>query len=193
MREVFERSEFRQDRSWIERLLDWIARQLSRLGGGGGTAPAYGGALGNVVMWIALTILVVFLVALAWYVVRNRRSFRRHKPVAEEVDVTEQLTPKEWRSAAEAHEAAGEWKEAIRCRYRELVARLVQRGVAPPQPGRTTGELRVDVAGSAPAAGSDFDRATLLFELPWYADAPTGPDENQRFRELAERVMEETR
>jgi hypothetical protein len=74
-------------------------------------------------------------------------------------------------------------------RYRELVAELVDRAVVGSVPGRTTGELRADVAANAAGVDAVFSEATLLFELPWYADAPTGPEQNARFKQLAAAVL----
>lgn len=191
MRDIFERSEFARERSWWERFLDWLSRRLGDVGGDGATvAPGWGGALADIVVWVVLAVLVVALALLIRTVVRNRLPRRRRRRAEVVVEVTEQRSTAEWRASAEQHEAVGAWKEAIRCRYRELVARLVADGVADPRPGRTTGELRGDVNGTAPGAAPEFDRATELFEMPWYADAPTGPAENEEFRTLAERVVE---
>jgi hypothetical protein len=65
----------------------------------------------------------------------------------------------------------------------------VDGGVLSSEPGRTTGELRAELAGTLPVAAGWFDEATTLFELPWYADAHTGPDERRRFAELATSVV----
>jgi hypothetical protein len=96
----------------------------------------------------------------------------------------------DWRTAAERCESAGDWKEAIRCRYRVLVSELVERQVVGDAPGRTAGEYRREVAGGIPDAAPPFDEATELFERAWYADEPTGPDENRSIRALTERVVE---
>ncbi len=191
MREIFERSEFRRSKSWIERVLDWIGRHLSpgEVSGGSG----WGGSIGPVVGWVAIVLLAIGLAVLIWYVIRNftPRAKKVKKRQLTDVEIEELRTASEWASDADRLEASGDWKEAIRCRYRELVARLVDAGVAAPHAGRTTGELRIDVAERAPEVGTEFSRATGLFELPWYADVPTGRDENAEFKALAARVLEE--
>ena len=55
--------------------------------------------------------------------------------------------------------------------------------------GHTTGEYRADVAVALPDAAAEFAGASELFERAWYGDQPTGPDENARFRELADAVV----
>lgn len=191
MREIFERSEFRRSKSWIERVLDWLGRHLSP--GEATAAPGWGGSIGAIVGWVAIVLLAIGLAVLVWYVVRNYspRAKKVKKDKVADVEIDELRTAREWASDADRLEATGDWKEAIRCRYRELVARLVDAGVAAPQAGRTTGELRVDVVERAPSVGTEFSRATGLFELPWYADVPTGPEENAEFKTLAARVLEE--
>lgn len=191
MREIFERSEFQRSKSLVERILDWIARRFGGPSDAAVGGSAWGGAVADIVLWVVLALLAVGLVLLIVQVVRNRRpkAKKTGKPPAD-VEVEEQRSASEWSSEAERLEADGRWKEAIRCRYRELVARLVDAGVAVPLAGRTTGELRSDVAGKAPEAAPEFSQATGLFELPWYADAPTGPVESEQFKALAADVLE---
>jgi hypothetical protein len=70
-------------------------------------------------------------------------------------------------------------------RYRELVTALVDDHVLADVPGRTSGEYRLEYAGARPARADEFAEATDLFERAWYGAEPTGPEENQRFRELS--------
>ena len=71
---------------------------------------------------------------------------------------------------------------ALRARYRQLVRTLVDRRQLPDIAGRTTGELREDLARTTPDAGEAFDTASLLFELAWYAHVPTGAEQSAQFR-----------
>jgi hypothetical protein len=97
--------------------------------------------------------------------------------------------PAEWRADAEAAERAGQWRQALRCRYRALVAELADRGLVEEVAGRTAGEYRAEVAGAAPAVAAPFAGATELFERAWYGEAPTGQDEAARFRGLSDEVL----
>jgi hypothetical protein len=72
-----------------------------------------------------------------------------------------------------------------------MVADLVDAEVVPEIPGRTVGEHRADVTASVPSATNDFAGAAELFEEAWYGEIDTGPAENQRFRSLADHVVEE--
>ena len=72
-----------------------------------------------------------------------------------------------------------------------LVAELAGRGVLDDLPGKTTGEERVEVAQAMPSAGEQFREATTLFDDAWYGDAPTGPAEAARLKDLSQAVLEE--
>ena len=99
---------------------------------------------------------------------------------------------RDWRAEAEALEGAGEWRPALRARYRSLVADLAARGLLDEVPGRTAGEYRVEVAAAVPRVASEFAGATELFERAWYGSRPTGADEAAHFRDLEQRVLSGT-
>ena len=79
----------------------------------------------------------------------------------------------------------------MRCRYRALVAELAGRGVLDDLPGKTTGEELVEVAHAMPSVGAHFGEATALFDEAWYGDAPTGPAEAARLKDLSAAVLAE--
>ena len=180
-REIVSRPEFRRTpRSPVQVVLDWIGRQLDSLfnhvQGGNGDV------LGFVIAGLAVAVIVVLLVRFA-------RSLQRDPGTAVPLDADVGRPATDWKAEADAHEAAGEWREALRCRYRAMVADLAARGVVDEVPGRTAGEYRTAVTRSTPAAAPDFSGATELFERAWYGAKPTGPDDSARFRELSERVL----
>jgi hypothetical protein len=158
----------------------------------GPAAPGstFSGGIGALFAWVMIIVALAAVVAAVVYVLIRR--VRKPAEVDEELTETEvehRRAADEWRGDALDHEAAGEWKEAMRARYRLLVRTLTDRRQLPEVPGRTTGELRDDLARTTPDAAEDFDTASLLFELPWYADVTTGPEENARFRAAADAVL----
>lgn len=194
-RQILDGREFSYEKGYFERFVEWLSRQLgdrSGPGAPGGEAGAFGGGIGTVVAWVVLAIAAAALAFVAY------RYFKRRAPkVAKKRDVPitsveRGRSAREWNSDAERFEAAGEWKQAMRARYRLLVRELIDRGQLPDIVGRTTRELRLEIEQSAPAAADNFDAASTLFELPWYAAEQTGPDENQQFRELATKILETT-
>jgi hypothetical protein len=198
VRRVMAREEFRYEPSWFDRLSEWIGRQLERLFGGaeptGGAPPAsFAGGIGPVLAWVLILVAVAAVVAVVVYVVRHRvRRPDTDEGPGTEIEVEHRRRAREWARDAERLEAEGDWKGALRARYRELVRTLVDRGQVPDVAGRTTGELRGDLAESTPDAAEAFDRASLLFELAWYAHVPTGPEQAGQFREAAATVLAAT-
>jgi hypothetical protein len=192
--EVMRRSEFQYPRSIMERIGDWIAERLERILGGvdipGEPGSAFGGGVGSLVGWLLVFIALVALVAVVVVVVRNRvrRQPDQEEPVSD-TELEHRRRARAWAGDADRFESRGEWKLAMRARLRELVRTLTDRHQVVDLAGRTTGELRADLAVTTPPASDDFDTACLLFELPWYADVPTGESENRRFKEAAARVL----
>lgn len=192
--EVMSRPEFGYPRSIPERVGDWIAQRFGDLFDRGPTVNApgtpLGGALGSLLGWLlvvaalAVVVVVVVLVIRRW-VPKVRESVE--EPTA--VETEHRRAASEWASEAARHEAAGEWKLAMRARFRELARTLVDRSQVADLPGRTTGEMAADIAATTPGASDDFATAAILFELPWYADVATGEEENLRFRAAAQRVL----
>ncbi len=181
--DVLSRPEFAGLRpSLLDRLRDWLLERIADLvGAGQGT-----GSLGAWAVGLLLLAVVGFV---AWRVTRGVRP----DPVsASPVAGVARRRPAEWRAEAVAREAAGEWRSALRCRWRGLVADLADGGVVEEAPGRTAGEYRRQVARHRPSAAGEFTAATALFEDAWYGLQPTGADESARFRALADRVLVST-
>jgi hypothetical protein len=164
-----------------DRLIEWgneqIARLFDALAGGGGSP---------VIAWLVFG-LIAGLVAFVVY--RLTRGIQATPGLRVGETAAPRKSRVEWVAEAAAHEARGEWKQALRCRYRALIADLVERDLVRDVPGRTAGEYRGDVAESAPDLAASFGGATELFERAWYGDEPTGPPENGQFRSLAETVV----
>ncbi|MDQ2677207.1 MAG: DUF4129 domain-containing protein [Actinomycetota bacterium] len=194
--QIMSRPEFDYGPSWFDQLAEWIGKQLERWFGDiepSGAPPQGGqflGGIGSILAWLIIIVAVLAVIGVAVYVIANRiRRPDGDDTPATETEIEHRRAASEWRSDAERLESEGEWKLALRARYRELVRTLVDRRQLPDVPGRTTGELREDLARTTPTAAGDFDVACLLFELPWYADAPTGADENAAFRAAATAVL----
>ncbi|MBW3614061.1 MAG: DUF4129 domain-containing protein [Actinobacteria bacterium] len=184
-REILSRPEFREPSKSLyqrlqEKLAEWLGEVFGTLVGGG--PPAF----------LAWVVLVAALGAAAYLVLRGLQLDRRRRGgSAEEQAVVQRRRPAaDWDAEAAAFEARGEWRGAVRCRYRALIARLARQGVVDEVAGRTAGEYRAAVDQVAPAAAPAFTGATTLFERAWYGNAPTGAEEATAFRELAERVLE---
>jgi len=199
VRRVMERPEFRYDKSWFDRLSEWIARQLERLFGGepsGGnidTGSGFAGGIGSILAWLLILAAVAAVIAVVVYVVRHRvRAARSDDGPDTSIEIEHRRSASEWASDADRLESEREWKAALRARYRQLVRTLVDRRQLPDVAGRTTGELREDLSVTTPGASAAFDTASLLFELAWYAHVPTGPEQSSELRRAADAVLAAT-
>ena len=184
--EVLARQEFQRPPPGLvqrlrEAVLDLLNRALGALlGGGRGT-------------FIAWAIFAAAILGIIFVATRFARGVTRDPGRAVPSVAAPRRGAAEWRADAEAAERAGQWRQALRCRYRALVAELADRGLVEEVAGRTAGEYRADVAGAAPGVAAPFAGATELFEGAWYGDRPTGQDEAARFRGLADEVLSGTR
>jgi hypothetical protein len=159
---------------------DWA---LDRLGDAVGELldAAGGGPLG----WIVVAAFSVAAVGLA---VRFGVGLQRD-PTAVVVPAGPRRAATDWEADAARLEAAGEWRGALRCRYRALVAALAARGLVDEVPGRTAGEYRAAVASAVPEVAAPFAGATALFEDAWYGHRGVGPVDARRLADLSARVL----
>ena len=101
--------------------------------------------------------------------------------------------PVNWRAEAEAHRAAGRFRDALRCRYRALVGDLARRGLIDEIPGRTTGEERAQLRVVLPDSSPPFEEAADLFDEAWYGLVPVGAGDDDRFQHLEQDVLTRAR
>ncbi len=169
----------------VDRVGELIAELVELLGGGGA-----GGLLG----W---ALIVAAIGGLVWLVVRlvpeaRGGSFRPGAAVrpGATVDIAEDRDPGSWDIEAEQHEAAGRWDDALRARYRSVVARLARRGALRDAPAVTTGEHRAGVGrvDRAPVEPEVFAANADRFDEVWYGGAAASRDDVDRVRRLADEV-----
>ena len=171
----------RAEPNLVDRALDWVGEQIGRV-----LQRVTTGDGASLIGW---AVMIGAIVAIAVLLVRFGRTVQRDPGRDAEVRVDRSRTASQWEDEAARHEVDGEWKLALRCRFRALVATLVERGHVDDVPGRTTGEYRAEVRAGLPDAADAFAGATYLFEDAWYGDEPTGEAENTRFRALAADVL----
>jgi hypothetical protein len=179
--EILARSEFDEpEPNLFERITTWIDDRIQDVLGFIGGSLVF-----QVVAVVLLIVGIVFLVRWLWGLDRRGRRRRGRGDDGVSIDEVRRRSPAAWRAEADEREARGEWKLALRCRYRALVGDLLAERLVDDVAGRTTGELRADVAARAPERAEAFSAASDLFDLAWYADRPTGPEESARFQAFA--------
>lgn len=180
-RQILGRAEFKSaQRPLILRLLD----ELNRLINGALNRLARGP--GSLIGLVLLTVVAAGGVVLALRVLK-RLPPDPSRSVS--IDAVVGRSSIDWRAEAARHEASGRWRDALRCRYRSLIAELAERDLVAEIPGRTSGEYRREMTSAVPLVAVDFGEATNLFERAWYGHAPTGPADSVEFAALAVRVM----
>jgi hypothetical protein len=157
-------------------LLEAIGRALDALAGtGAGTAVGY----------VALAFLTFIVGLLAWRLLRGLRpDVGVDGPLSGDVG----RSWEEWAAEAEAHEQAGRFRDAVRCRYRALIAALASGGLLDEVPGRTAGEYLAAAHADVPAAAEPFATATRVFEAAWYGPGEVSATDAAEAREAAEQT-----
>lgn len=180
--EILGRPEYREPQpTLVDRALEAIGDLLGRAVG-----ALTGGGAGSVIG----TVVVVAVLALAgWLLVRALATPRprlRRAATTGTVQGTEAPDdPAVWAAEAQRLADAGDHRGALRCRYQELVARLVRARVVAHRPARTPAELHAELAAERPDLAADLAEVTRRFEAVWYGGLDVDGAGEQRFRELA--------
>lgn len=183
---VLSRPEFAEHEPGLwDRITGWVGErvfELLELLFGTGQAPTLGTAM-------LVAALVVGLLLAVWFGRGVRRGGTAGQPVE---TMAAGRTPDDWLRAAAEAERTGRWREALRCRYRWLVADLDRRGAVEESDGRTSGEYLAEVRERAPSAATPFEQATRTFEAVWYGSADADEEVVTAFRDTVTAVTERT-
>ncbi len=182
--EILGRPEFQPPpKSIYQRALDEIGERISDF-----LNALVSGGRGAVLAWLVLAAVIGAVVyLLARGLQRDRQQ--RGAPSLDAVEVDARRPAADWAAEAARFAAAGAWRDALRCRYRWLIASLAGAGVVDEVPGTTAGEYRSLVGAARPSVADEISDATARFERAWYGNVPTGSDEASSFDELAQRVL----
>jgi len=185
---IMDRAEFSDTESILDRALRWLSELISGLF----DALSDGGA-GSVV---GVLILAALLAVAVWLVSGLRalsaRSGGGSAPIAVSLapgDADEQRSADAWVVEAERLVAAGRFDEALRARYRALLAGLFENGVLDDVAGRTAGEYQRELASAIPEVAPRFDELTSRFEIVWYGADEASEADVDRFTHAAERLL----
>jgi hypothetical protein len=182
---VLARPEFLQAQpSWLQRALRWLADLFSRF-----TDALGGGERGSTIGTVSLiVVLLILALGILWYT----RTLRRDRTLGVAVEGAVGRGAEDWLRDAAAAEAAGDFRGALRCRYRAMVAELAAHGLVEEVPGRTTGEYLAAVSQDVPAAAAAFTVATRAFEGAWYGHDDVTAADVSAFAETARDVARDS-
>ncbi len=152
-------------------------------------------------LWVVLGLAIL---ALLWMIFKAFTGRTKHHKVdepaagsdAKESELRDDLTPAErlrpgdsWRRRALDHEANGQWRLAIRARFRGLLVDLSDQGVVREARGKTAGEYRLDVAAREPGVSATFDSASELFEGAWYGPVEPSKADCAQIAQQSDQVL----
>lgn len=150
--------------SVVARVRAWVAEQLGRLLEAL-VDTGQASLVGSLLLLAAVAVAVVLAVRFA-------RGLRRDPPAGVVTADGVGRDPADWAAEAAGHEQAGRYREAVRCRYRTLIALLAVAGVVDEAPGRTAGEYLTEARRRRPDIGEEVAAVTAAFEAAWYGHAP---------------------
>lgn len=148
---------YRDDRSPLERLIDWINELLSQTGSG--SLPA----------WMIVLAIVVALAVLALVVARSVRAERRMTGGRPDgVLDGPARSAAEHRAAAGRALAAGDHDTAVLESYRAITRSAIERTLLDDLPGRTAHEVSVALGPVFPASAGRLAAAADTFDMVLY-------------------------
>ena len=136
----------------------------------------------SMMMWGVIALAVGFLIYLAVKHIRwQQRVARKASALMEEDEPLRTLD--EWLAEADALQAQGRFREAVRALYLACLLRFDEARVARFQRGQTNWEHLARIEASPLlAAGLDFRTATKLFDRVWYGRIVRGQEDVDKFR-----------
>jgi len=131
---------------------------------------------------VALVALVIVIAVLAIRIGPLARTARRAAPVHD--PGSRPLTAAQLRDASAARAAEGDYGTAILQRVRAIATSCEERGILPPDAGRTTDELATQAGTRFPAHRASLVTAAGLFDEILYGDGTGTPEGYVAVRDL---------
>jgi hypothetical protein len=183
--EELSKSKYSHIPEWLQHLIDWGQRTLENLVSTIVSGPQVGGG----VSWglVAVVLILLALVALIIWRVGLPRWRQVRRPDAE-VDVDQSVLPSTYRDLAEAAAALGEYRTAIRERFRAIIRELEFRTIIAPRASRTAFEAATVASRELPHAQEPLYAAADIFSAVMYGDRPGTPDDWRRILDAEQAV-----
>jgi hypothetical protein len=173
---------------WADELLSRLGRVLDRIigailqfvfgsgGRGGGFSPGF---------VIAVVLLLVALGLVIWRVGLPRWR-GRSKDIA--VDVDASISATDYRKLAEQHAEHGDWRAAVRDRFRALVRELEVRTILDVRPARTAWEAANTASRLLPGCRDDLRTGADVFSAVMYGERLAEESLYRRMADIDDRV-----
>lgn len=152
------------DRSFVQRLLTWLDREIGRGVDSAGRTPP--------LTWFAATLVALALMAGLVLLVSRARLTARERSDKRSVLTDEGVTAAELRARAERALADGRHEEAVVDSFRALAVRQVERGRLDDTPGATAHEVARALAAEYPHQRPRVDESATIFDAVKYGERP---------------------
>lgn len=187
------KSRYTEMPQWLRDLLQWLYELMEKiitfvLDATSGPAASGGGGI-NVAFVIILVLIAAAIALLIWKVGLPRWQTRRRRRDAE-VDLSEALEPDDYRSAAQRFAEAGDWRSAVRDRFRAVVKELEIATILDPRPARTAFEASALAGRALPEQAAALDDGARTFSEVMYGDRVADAAAYRRMVELDDRIGE---
>ncbi|MFC7618913.1 DUF4129 domain-containing protein [Microlunatus sp. GCM10028923] len=190
-----EKSRYAEAPQWLLDLLRWLSELMEKIiafVSGVSSGPAASGGSGiNVGFVVILVLIAAGIALLVWKVGLPRWQTRRRRDA--EVDLSEALEPDDYRSAAQRYAEAGDWRSAVRDRFRAVVKELEIATILDPRPARTAFEASALAGRALPEQAAELDAGAGTFSEVMYGDRVADAAAYQRMTELDDRISEAAR
>jgi len=173
---------YHADQGLVERIFGWIVERVADLFAMAATAAPGG--------YLSLLVLLVLVVA-AIVVIRLRiGAVGRAVGGAPELFGDGPVASAEYRRAADAFAARGEWAEAVRARMRAVVRGLEERDLLDVRPGRTADEAAREAGAVLPQCAADLAAAARTFDDVWYGGRAATAEMDAQLRAVDAAVLQ---
>ncbi|PZF80906.1 DUF4129 domain-containing protein [Jiangella anatolica] len=179
-REELSNPAYERGRPILSRVLEWIFDQIERI---------LDAATGSLSSQLGLAVVVLIAVGFAAFVILRAGPLARH--ASERAGAVLPDRPRsaaEYRAAADAAAARGDWTTAVVERFRAVVAGLEERGVLDPRPGRTADEAAAEATAALGTDGGGLRAGARLFDGVRYGGVAATADDDRRLRALDDAV-----
>lgn len=152
-----------------------------------GPAGVAGGGI-SIGFVIILAVIVIGIGLLVWKVGLPR--WRRSRARDAAVELAADLAPEDYRTAAERFAAAGDWRAAVRDRFRAVVKTLEIVTILDPRPARTAFEASTLAGRALPEQATALRAGAEVFSAVMYGDRAADASTYRQLVELDGQVTE---
>lgn len=157
---------------WFDEAVDRIFRLLSRLSQLYRRMVAAQQGGGEGINWGFVVAVTVLLLACALVIWKVGRPKWRHRPSDASLELDASTRPADYRAQAEAAASRGDWRAAVRDRFRAIVRELEDRTILQVRPARTAWEAAYSAVRLMPGSQAALFDGADLFNRVVYGEQP---------------------